>query len=321
MTEPRTSTDDLEQRLSHLRHHIAFPPTPDLAASVLAEIDRRRTIPTGGAHRSHRWALAGVVVALVVALLAVPKTRAVVTDWLDLPGVRIVLIDDAPTGTMPPPSAVGMTLLLGERVTLAGAAAEAPFAIRLPAGDSLGAPDEVYVRHVEGGALISLLYLPRSGLPEIGETGVGALLMQFQTEEDVQLLLKSVMGSGDVLPVRIGTAAGYWVAGGRLTVVAPDPSQPVFNETDARSTGNVLLWAEGGVTYRLETALDRNAAIALATSLPPLVLTPTVSMNWGEGAGSDRAMRAMDRPRCGVGRRSATWGVWYRCCAAYSWDG
>jgi hypothetical protein len=40
---------------------------------------------------------------------------------------------------------------------------------------------------------------------------------------------------------------------------------PVFDSR--RIVGDTLLWARGGVTYRLESGLDRAAAIALAETL------------------------------------------------------
>lgn len=272
-------TDDLAPRLRALGQHLAFPPTPDLAASVRAELDRggrsRVTTTTNARWRHWRVALTAVAAILVlvpVMTLAVPPARAVVAGWLDridLPGIRIeVTRDGEPTAE--PAGAVGTTLLLGERVSLSDAAAQAGFPLKVPDDDTLGglgAPDEVYLRQVEGGALVSLLYLPRPGLPEIGTTGVGALLMQFHSIEEIELMVKGVSEMDTPIPVRVGDAFGYWVRNGRL-YIAPDPSAPPeFDPVGPRPSGNVLLWAEGTTTYRLETALTRDAAVALAENL------------------------------------------------------
>lgn len=280
-------TDDLEQRLRHLRQDVVFPPTPALASSVRAELDHRPRRAGGPGNQATdrfgwpRWALAGLaaVVTLVVTVVAVPASRAVVFDWLNLPGVRIELVGEDESEPPAPPSGVGMTLLLGERMTLAEAATTMPFTIRIPGQtreSALGAPDEVYVRRVDRGVLVSLLYLPRPGLPEIDDTGVGALLMQFRTAEEIDLVVKGVVGSESVESLRIGDQHGYWVRDGQL-YIAPDPAGylPIYDGT-TRPSGNVLLWADGGVTFRLETALDRTAAVILATSLLPFDGTPPI---------------------------------------------
>ena len=285
--------DDLERRLTELRPHVVFPPAPDLAASVRADLDRRGSqIVTATTHPGRRWpdwrialAAGAAILVLLVIVLAVPPTRAAVAGWLDridLPGIRIEFTGDSAPPTEPA-SAVGMTILLGERVSLTEAAAQAAFPLKVPSDATLGAPDEVYVRQVEGGALVSLLYLPRPELPEIGTTGVGALLMQFQSTQEVALMVKSVSEAEPPIPIRFGEGYGYWVRNGRL-YIAPDPSAPPqFVPTGARPSGNVLLWAEGGVTYRLETAIDRAPAVVLAESLVTFPPTPTAPATRSDG--------------------------------------
>lgn len=280
------SRDNLMHRLTSLRQHVAFPPTPDLAASVRAELDGRQRPPVTatpprqwGRRRPFGTLATFAVILVLVATLAVPTTRAVVAGWLDrvdLPGVRIALVDETEPATEPP-SPVGTMLLLGERVSLTDAAARAPFALKVPTGETLGAPDEVYLRQVEGGALVSLLYLPRPDLPEVGTTGVGALLMQFQSAQGAELIVKGVLREESLLPVRIGTGDGYWIRDGRL-YIAPDPTGDIPVDTGtSRPSGNVLLWQESGVTYRLETALDRAPAVAVAEDLVSLSPTPAVT--------------------------------------------
>jgi hypothetical protein len=86
-----------------------------------------------------------------------------------------------------------------------------------------------------------------------------------------------VLNEESLVPVRIGTGYGYWVRDGRL-YIAPDPgSYGRFGTGASRPSGNVLLWQEGGVTYRLETTLDRAPAVALAENLVTLSPTPTAT--------------------------------------------
>ena len=59
---------------------------------------------------------------------------------------------------------------------------------------------------------------------------------------------------------------GYWISGAPHELIFVDEAgQPVFDTR--RIVGNTLLWARDGVTYRLESGLDRAAAIALAGTL------------------------------------------------------
>lgn len=278
--------DDLAQRLRGLEQHLAFPPTPDLAASVRAELDRvsrppvtTTTTPGHARWRQRQVAVAAILIILVALSLAVPPARAVVAGWLDridLPGIRIeVTRDGEPTAE--PASAVGTTLLLGERVSLPDAATQAGFPLKVPGDDTLGGPDEVYVRQVEGGALVSLLYLPRPGLPEIGTTGVGALLMQFHSTQEIELMVKGVREEEPPVTTRIGDDYGYWIRNGRL-ILFPDPADPLtFDNPAGRPSGNVLLWQDGAVTYRLETGLAREPAVAVAETLVHLPSTPAAT--------------------------------------------
>src|SRR5918997_1165166 len=82
------------------------------------------------------------------------------------------------------------------------------------------------------------------------------------------------------------TAAGYRPAVCRpaiftsgtvvmTTVPAGDRCEPA-----ATGTGNTLLWTEGGVTYRLESGLDRDAAIAVAERLGPWSAFSAPDRSW-----------------------------------------
>jgi hypothetical protein len=60
--------------------------------------------------------------------------------------------------------------------------------------------------------------------------------------------------------IRPGTP-GYWLSGGRHAVLEPAPS---------RLAGNVLLWDDGRITYRLEgRRLRLSTALAVAREIDP----------------------------------------------------
>ena len=73
-------------------------------------------------------------------------------------------------------------------------------------------------------------------------------------------------GRTTVTSVKVGGADGYWISGAPHDIILVDPSgEPVFDSR--RSAGDTLIWSVGDLTSRLESALGRGDAIALAESL------------------------------------------------------
>jgi hypothetical protein len=155
-------------------------------------------------------------------------------------------------------------LLFGEQTTLANAQEELPFTMYVPAHDDLEDPDEVWLRDSSGVKAVSLIYEARDALPEIGDTGVGMLLMEFQTGEEAPYIAKRSMGEGTFAVVTVNGKEGYWIENGEL-VVLPPGGQPA----QTRRSGNVLIWSDRGTTFRMETSLDQEEAIRIAESLVP----------------------------------------------------
>jgi hypothetical protein len=244
---------DVEQRLAALRDDVAWPPTPDLATPVGARIaaeSRRRRAPL----LLRAPALRPIAVAALVALLAAaallaasPGVRARVADWLGVGAVRVQRVERLPA------VAPGARLDLGRRTTLAAARRASPLPVAVPAIRGLGAPDAVYVDRRPRTAGVSLLYGPRRGLPRTRQ-GAGALLTML-AGGDVALV-KKLLGSGaGVEPVDVSGAFGVFVAADHVL------------EPPGRLAGNTVLWERDGVTYRLESALGRDAALRLARSV------------------------------------------------------
>ena len=105
-----------------------------------------------------------------------------------------------------------------------------------------------------GGGSASLVYLARPGLPA-ATRGVGALLTMLPGGDP--LIVKKLLGAGtSVESVDVDGGFGVFVSGDAHLVVPPN-----------RLAGNTLLWVRGDTTYRLETALGRDAALRLARSV------------------------------------------------------
>lgn len=239
--------NDLERRLAALAPEFPFPATPDLAGAAGARLGI-----SGRRRRPGRLVLALAAVAAFAAVLAVsPGARGALADWLDfLPGVRIERVDELPS--MPLSSWTGV---YGEEVTLAEAERQAPFEVLLP--ESLGEPDLVYrYRDPSGGLVITAVY---------GDHRDARLVLTQWATEDV-LFHKLLGPATQAQLVDVREARGLWINGNRHVVFYLGGD---FQERAAQGAlaGNVLVWQEGDVGYRLEAGVGRERALELAAEL------------------------------------------------------
>lgn len=248
----------LESLLRQLPDGMAFPPTPDIAGRVSAALPDRRP---SRARRISPWLFGALAAAAILLVVTLPAPREAIADFLGLPGIRIELVDRH--GSDEPPTSIGSSLLFGTRTTPGEAQAQVPFTILAPDGAGLPEPDEVWLRTADGVSAVSLVYGVRDDLPEIGDTGVGMLLMQFQATDEVPFLAKRASMTGPLTSVTVNGQSGFWIANGELVVLPPGLES-------TRRSGNVLLWEDDGVTFRMESALGMTTAIGIAESLQPI---------------------------------------------------
>ena len=113
---------------------------------------------------------------------------------------------------------------------------------------------------------VALVWAASDRLPTTTEPGVGLILTQFLGTIDDGMFTK-ILGPGTTVePVQVGALHGYWITGQPHQFFYEGPNG--FVDASRRTVGDVLLWADGPITYRLETSLGRDAAIALAESMP-----------------------------------------------------
>jgi hypothetical protein len=62
---------------------------------------------------------------------------------------------------------------------------------------------------------------------------------------------------------------GVWIENGVLAVAPVEGLMLDLLEPEVRRSGNVLIWSDGAVTYRLETSLPREDVVRIAESLIP----------------------------------------------------
>jgi hypothetical protein len=277
MTDDARTSMHLERQLRSLGgRDDLFPTTPKIADGVNEMI--RSQGATGGSSREPRrvgWRsiaiVALVVLAAVVASLAAPASRTAIAEFFGIEGIRIEFGQGDNVDVSDTPASIGGSLLLGERTTLDEVAATVTFDVMAPTGAVAGDPDETYLNQRSDVTVVGLLYEASDTLPEIGQTGVGMLLLQIDSAHaDVTFVTKSVIGGGQLTTTMVNDGTGHWVENGILTV---EPVQGLmFDEvgTESRRSGNVLIWSDGETTYRLESMLPMADAVRIAESLEPI---------------------------------------------------
>jgi hypothetical protein len=246
---------ELERQLLALRDEVAWPATPDLAAAAQARIAREpRSARSRRGWLPRRLAPALVVVLVVLLALgtllaASPGVRATLRDWLGIGAVSIERVHRLPD------VAPARTLDLGRRVT--AAQAERHLGHPVARVRALGEPDAIYAGRAVAPAEVSLVYVPRAGLPA-STAGVGALLDELGSDS-LPFIRKFVHAGTPIVAVDVNGAPGLFIAG-KHAIELPDEFRP-------RLSGNTIVWVRDGITYRLESALGKRAALRLARSV------------------------------------------------------
>lgn len=284
----RWSDAALVDALRSVRAEIDWPtPEPaaadhDLAAAVRARIASvasgtaapgwsrpRRAFPASGWLARPAWRAALIAVVLLIAIAAAAGAAGI-----DLPGLRI-LFGTGPVG--PPPSAEpsrspssggpGAAMRLGDPVSLADRSmldGQAGFHVAWPTDPRAGPPDAGYIDETKAGQ-VSLVWSARDDLPATLEPGVGLVLTEFRGSVDEAYFGKVVGGGTTVEPVLVNGRRGYWLSGSPHFFFYTGPGGVVQDER--RWVADALLWSDGDLTYRLESALGRDATIRIAESL------------------------------------------------------
>lgn len=219
---------ELERALRSLAADLEWPETP--AMTLRPEPRRPRT------RLRLLWiALAVAVLALAVAL-SVPSARSAILRVFHLGGATVERVD-----VLPPAQERPLGAGLGPIVDEATARAALGQPVRLP---RLAGPPRL---HLKAGVVSVLLAAPQP-----------VLLGEHRSEG---FLLEKLAGiETGVARVRVGRSPGLWISGARHLVVLP--------AAPARLAGNVLLWDDGALLYRLEgPTLTRQDALRLAAEI------------------------------------------------------
>jgi hypothetical protein len=258
------TTEILEETLRSAARTFQYPPTPDIAGA-----ERRRLKPDARYRPKRRaillWA-AALLVLLLAGLLSVPSVRAAVLEFLQIGVVRIFL--GAPTKT-PDPQPAGLPTVeatspflvydlvsifdLDGETTLDGARNFSHVPIRLPAyPPGMGEPDRVFLQDMDGSMLV--LVWVDSENPEKTRLSLHIIEPGSFTVEKIQPEL--------IQTAQVSGREAIWAVG-------PYPIHIKNKGLDIRRlvNGYVLIWSEGGITYRLESDLPLEEAVKIAESL------------------------------------------------------
>jgi hypothetical protein len=246
---------DLEDVLRALGPRVAVPPAPSITPAVVARLETerlRRSRPPfpGLALWSHRRALVFAALA-VLALLALAAAARYTIGAVQ---IRVQPTPSA-TGGPPPPFDVAD---LGPGRSPSAAAVSVGFRTALPAGPD---PDSAYiVEGPTGGRSIAFAWLPSPTYPRVEGTPWGLVVLEMP--DDVELVLKTVNRFQDIVTTVVDGHQGAWIPAPHELELRTAAGSQTFS-----AAGNVLIWERNRVTYRLETALGFDAAVALAGSI------------------------------------------------------
>lgn len=266
------SLELFENRLRAAAQQLPYPPTPDIAGAIRQRLAARGFPRPAGARR---WQTVVAFTSLLLLLLAagslaVPSVRAAVLEFFQIGVMRIFV--PAPTAAPAPASSstprstftpvlpatpsdlISLESLSGE-VTLQEAARGASFSLHLPAHPSdLGEPDRVFLQDMNGDMIILVWTEPAD--PQ------KAALVLYQIAPGSWAGEKGNLSRVDT--ARVNGREAVWAEGPYLLRLTD-------GDMDIRRliAGRVLIWEQGGITFRMESNLSLSEAIQIAESIEP----------------------------------------------------
>jgi hypothetical protein len=260
-----------EKQLISIAKGLDYPRTPNIAGSVMTRV-RASTRPHFFS-RKLAWSLT-VILVLFSSLMLIPPVRAAVIEFIQIGIVRIFprpieapidvintptsdsIIPNTATPSLPSATLIPSLSQIAGKTTLEIAQDKVEYSILLPTyPPDLGLPDYVFIQDAEG-AMTILVWLDPSQptqammslhfVPE-GSWGIEKSEPRFIEQTNVN---------------------------GQPAIWAVGPYPLRLSNGDLNHTrmidGNVLIWADGDVTYRLETNQTLEEAIKIAESLEPM---------------------------------------------------
>ena len=230
---------ELERDLHEIGRLLAFPAEPDLVGRVRA---RLATPPPPARRLPRRRALVLAFAVLVVALgaaFAVAPARTAILNFFHIGGETVKRVETLPRASRSSPVAG-----LAGPMSLEQATQRAGFQPLLPsAHGKVYAADGILATYLD----------PRIVLTE--------------ARGNLAFTKKAVSGATRVEPVTVNGHDGLWISGAPHVVTYVGSSGLCCRTKVVRVAGNVLVWAQGSLTLRIEGPLTRAQALSFAGSI------------------------------------------------------
>jgi hypothetical protein len=259
--------DPIEARLLAAAEAAAWPPTPELRPLVLARIEAARDLrdpvlariagstqqPSAPVRRPlRRPVLRGLALALVALLVLAGVAAAL---GYRLPGLDIIFVPSLPPA--------GQGFDLGSPVPLEEAKAGEPHLL-LPS--TLPNPSTGWVVGAGDRKIVTVAWRAAKGEPTLEDSDLSLLLMAVDGRADGAFFTKALPPGAHIEPVTIDGDQGWWITGAVHELLFQRPDGDAGTLT-TRLVGDALVFSRDGTLYRLESALGKDATIAIAKSL------------------------------------------------------
>src|SRR5919198_1247002 len=214
---------ELERDLREVGRLLAFPPEPELVPAVRTRLgEAPRPVPFVARRRVLVLALAALGVAIGAAF-AVPPARTAILRFFHIGGETIERVPTLPNAPHRSPIAG-----LAGPMSVEDATDRAGFNLVLP-------PKHGGIYADDG--IVATYIRPRVVLTE--------------ARSDLGFMKKVVSPQTRLEPLRVNDHDGMWIEGAPHVVTYLD-SQNFSHQRTVRIAGNVLVWAYGSVTLRIE---------------------------------------------------------------------
>jgi hypothetical protein len=259
-----------EKQLLSISKGLDYPRTPDITGSVMTRL--RDTTRPRLISRRLAWSLT-IILIVFASLMLIPPARAAIIEFIQIGVVRIFRAEPTPlappnqeipstmvpvTATSAPTSQPLLPILerLSGEMTLEEAQKRVNYPILLPSyPPDLGKPDRIFVQDADG-AMTILVWLDP------------------QRPEEVLMSLHFLpAGSWAIKKIEPKQIQETTVKGQRaIWAIGPYPLRLSNGDLQYLRLidGHVLIWADGDITYRLETDLSLEETLKIAESLEPI---------------------------------------------------